>query len=104
MRKVPVISALSLLPGTIIGYVFSDKLIEILKSPLPTKDPLENLFNKFDKFQDFKDHMESLYIAHKLKMNNWNVSKTSDEIDIQRSHLYNKIEKYNLKREEAAGS
>ncbi len=70
----------------------------------PTKDPLENLFNKFDKFQDFKDHMESLYIAHKLKMNNWNVSKTSDEIDIQRSHLYNKIEKYNLKREEAAGS
>ena len=43
LRNRLVISALSLLPGTIIGYVFSDKLIEILKSPLPTKDPLETL-------------------------------------------------------------
>lgn len=43
LRNRLVISALSLLPGTIIGYVFSDKLIEILKAPLPTKDPLETL-------------------------------------------------------------
>ena len=69
----------------------------------PVKDPMENLFNQFDKFQDFKDYMERLYIEHKLKTNQWNVSKTADEIDIQRSHLYNKIEKYNLKREETTG-
>ncbi|MFM6951716.1 MAG: helix-turn-helix domain-containing protein [Bacteroidota bacterium] len=30
--------------------------------------------------------------------NGWNVAKTAQEIDIQRSHLYNKIEKYSLKR------
>ena len=29
------ISAFSLLPGTVLGYFFSDKLIEILKAPLP---------------------------------------------------------------------
>ena len=69
----------------------------------PVKDPMQNLFNDFDKFQDFKDYMERLYIEHKLKSNQWNVSKTADEIDIQRSHLYNKIEKYNLKREETTG-
>ena len=34
----------------------------------------------------------------KLKKNNWNVAKTAVEIDIQRSHLYNKIDKYSLKR------
>jgi sec-independent protein translocase protein TatC len=43
LRNRLVISALSLLPGTLVGYVFADKLIEILKSPLPTKDPLETL-------------------------------------------------------------
>jgi two-component system nitrogen regulation response regulator NtrX len=59
-----------------------------------------SLFDKFDKFQDFKDHAEKVFIEEKLKKNNWNVAKTAQEIDIQRSHLYNKIEKFNLKREE----
>jgi len=54
--------------------------------------------DKFDKFQDYKDHMEKRFIENKLKMNNWNVSKTADMISIQRSHLYNKIEKYGLAR------
>jgi two-component system nitrogen regulation response regulator NtrX len=55
---------------------------------------------RFDKFQDFKDYIEREFILQKLEKNGWNVSKTADEIDIQRSHLYNKIEKYGLKREE----
>jgi two-component system, NtrC family, nitrogen regulation response regulator NtrX len=66
----------------------------------PTADPLEAIFNKYQHFQDFKDFMEKQFIAFKLRMNGWNVSKTADEIDIQRSHLYNKIEKYSLRREE----
>jgi DNA-binding NtrC family response regulator len=52
----------------------------------------------FVKFQDFKDFAEKLFIEVKLKKNQWNIAKTATEIDIQRSHLYNKIEKYNLKR------
>lgn len=52
----------------------------------------------FKKFQDFKDFAEKLFIEAKLKKNQWNIAKTATEIDIQRSHLYNKIEKYNLKR------
>ena len=65
-----------------------------------TKDPLEMLFNRFEKFVDFRDDMEKKYIEYKLRLNNWNVSKTADEIDMQRSHLYSKMEKYGLKREE----
>ncbi|MCO4291323.1 sigma-54 dependent transcriptional regulator [Solitalea sp. MAHUQ-68] len=57
-------------------------------------------FENFTKFQEFKDHIEKQFIKHKLEKNNWNVSKTADEIDIQRSHLYSKIEKFGLKREE----
>ncbi len=66
------------------------------------RDPFEAIFTKYERFQDFKDYMEKQFIDFKLKKNVWNVSKTADEIDIQRSHLYNKIEKYNLKREESA--
>src|SRR5690606_10715039 len=56
-------------------------------------------YDGFSSFQDFKDHAEKEYIKYKLEKNGWNVSKTADEIDIQRSHLYSKIEKYGLKRE-----
>ncbi len=59
------------------------------------------LFN-MQNFQEFKDQMEKDFILHKLEKNNWNVSKTADEIEIQRSHLYNKIEKYGLKRTESS--
>jgi two-component system nitrogen regulation response regulator NtrX len=55
-------------------------------------------FNQFKNFQDYKDFAEREYIKFKLEKNNWNVSKTADDIDIQRSHLYSKIEKYGLKR------
>ncbi|MCD0490183.1 sigma-54 dependent transcriptional regulator [Pedobacter sp. MC2016-14] len=55
-------------------------------------------YDKFSNFQDYKDHAEKEFIKFKLEKNNWNVSKTADDIDIQRSHLYSKIEKFGLKR------
>ncbi len=61
---------------------------------------LQSNFDKFTSFQEYKDFAEREYIKYKLEKNNWNVSKTSDDIDIQRSHLYSKIEKYGLKREQ----
>lgn len=58
----------------------------------------DNLLNSFDSFQDFKDYAEKEFIKNKLEKNGWNVSKTADEIGIQRSHLYSKIDKFELKR------
>jgi two-component system nitrogen regulation response regulator NtrX len=55
-------------------------------------------YDKFNNFQDYKDHAEREFIKFKLEKNNWNVSKTADDIEIQRSHLYSKIEKFGLKR------
>jgi len=57
-----------------------------------------DIVEQFEKFQDFKEHAEKIFIDTKLRKNNWNVARTAQEIDIQRSHLYNKIEKYSLKR------
>lgn len=57
-------------------------------------------YDKFSNFQDYKDFAEKEFIKFKLEKNNWNVSKTADDIEIQRSHLYSKIEKFGLKRSE----
>ncbi len=57
-------------------------------------------FDQFTNFQEYKDFAEREYIKFKLEKNSWNVSKTADDIDIQRSHLYSKIEKFGLKRGE----
>ena len=64
-------------------------------TPTPQTD-----FDQFNNFQEYKDFAEREYIKFKLEKNNWNVSKTADDIDIQRSHLYSKIEKFGLKRGE----
>ncbi len=56
-------------------------------------------YDQYESFQDYKDQSEKNYIKYKLEKNAWNVSKTADDIEIQRSHLYSKIEKYGLKRD-----
>ncbi|RZK69606.1 MAG: sigma-54-dependent Fis family transcriptional regulator, partial [Pedobacter sp.] len=38
-------------------------------------------YDKFNNFQDYKDHAEREFIKFKLEKNNWNVSKTADDID-----------------------
>lgn len=52
-----------------------------------------------DTFQDFKDRAEKAYIEERLKEHNWNISRTADALDIQRSHLYTKMRKYGLMKD-----
>jgi two-component system, NtrC family, nitrogen regulation response regulator NtrX len=53
----------------------------------------------YTSFNDFRDQMEKKYLKHILDSNNWNMTKAAEIMDIQRSQLYNKCEKYNLKKE-----
>ncbi|MBI5464836.1 MAG: sigma-54-dependent Fis family transcriptional regulator [Ignavibacteriales bacterium] len=50
-------------------------------------------------FQEFKDRAEAAYIKRQLERNGWNVSKTAEALDIQRSHLYTKMKRYGLAKE-----
>ena len=50
-------------------------------------------------FSDFKDRAERAYIAQRLRENDWNVAETARRIDMPRSNLYKKIEKYGLTRD-----
>lgn len=51
-------------------------------------------------FQEFKDRAEAAYIRKQLELHDWNISRTAEALDIQRSHLYNKMKKFGLARGE----
>lgn len=59
-----------------------------------------SVFEAYRSFLEFKEEMEKSFIIHHLEKRSWNVSKTAEELDMQRSHLYSKIEKYSLKKED----
>lgn len=51
-------------------------------------------------YQEFKDKSEAAFIKRMLELHKWNISKTAETMDIERSNLYNKIKKYGLERED----
>jgi DNA-binding NtrC family response regulator len=51
-----------------------------------------------ENFQRFKELTEKIFVELKLKEHQWNIAKTAESIGIQRSHLYNKIERYQLSK------
>jgi two-component system nitrogen regulation response regulator NtrX len=50
-------------------------------------------------FEQFKQVAERTYILAKLKEHDWNVSETARTLEMPRSNLYKKIERYGLARE-----
>jgi two-component system nitrogen regulation response regulator NtrX len=50
-------------------------------------------------FSEFKEAAERAFIIQKLRENDWNVSETARILDMPRSNLYKKIERYELVRE-----
>ena len=55
------------------------------------------LSRKCDDFQEFKALSEGTFLQHKLKENRYNVSRTAEVLGMQRSNLYKKIAKYELR-------
>jgi two-component system, NtrC family, nitrogen regulation response regulator NtrX len=51
-------------------------------------------------FAEFKEQAERTFILSKLREHDWNVSETARSLDMPRSNLYKKIDRYNLMREE----
>jgi two-component system nitrogen regulation response regulator NtrX len=49
-------------------------------------------------FDEFKQNAERAYLQTKLEENGWNVSETARKLNMPRSNLYKKIEKYGLAR------
>ncbi|MBI5475762.1 MAG: sigma-54-dependent Fis family transcriptional regulator [Ignavibacteriales bacterium] len=63
------------------------------------KETVDTIVQSSESFQDFKERAEAMFIKHQLKLHNWNVSKTAEVMEMERSHLYTKIKKYGLERD-----
>jgi two-component system, NtrC family, nitrogen regulation response regulator NtrX len=50
-------------------------------------------------FEEFKQASERAYLLAKLQEHDWNVAETARTLDMPRSNLYKKIERYRLARE-----
>jgi two-component system nitrogen regulation response regulator NtrX len=50
-------------------------------------------------FEAFKLEAEKVFLVAKLRQHDWNVSETARALDMPRSNLYKKIERYGLTRE-----
>ena len=52
-------------------------------------------------FEELKHAAERAFLLAKLRQHDWNVSETARALEMPRSNVYKKIERYGLKREEA---
>ncbi|MEM6674167.1 MAG: sigma-54 dependent transcriptional regulator [Planctomycetota bacterium] len=48
-------------------------------------------------FEDFKNEAEALFFRMRLDRNDGNVKRTAEELGMQRSHLYKKLDRYGLR-------
>ncbi|MBS3945106.1 MAG: sigma-54-dependent Fis family transcriptional regulator [Melioribacter sp.] len=70
-----------------------------INSYLPAStSAVDEIMNTSNTFQEFKEKAEKAFILKQLSLNNWNVSKTAEILGIQRSHLYNKLKKYEIEK------
>lgn len=87
-----------------LGILSSDDEIDAdtVESTLSMKrvdgDDLNALAEENQTFQEFKEAAERLYLIRQLEKHDWNISQTAETVGIQRSHIYNKMNKYNIER------
>ncbi|MGA7837542.1 MAG: sigma-54 dependent transcriptional regulator [Ignavibacteriaceae bacterium] len=88
-----------------------ERIIIIVDKRTITRKDIEFLFSAVNNsvgdiiadsnsFQEFKEKAEKAFILKQLNNNDWNISKTAEVLEIQRSHLYNKMKKYGIEKEE----
>jgi two-component system nitrogen regulation response regulator NtrX len=54
---------------------------------------------EYKTFEEFREAAERSYLLAKLREMDWNVAETARNLDMPRSNLYKKIERYGLQRE-----
>ena len=62
-----------------------------LKSDISHQDSAMHEAKSYDSFKDAVNDFEKEYITTILKENDWNISKTADVLQLDRSHLHRKI-------------
>ena len=64
---------------------------------LVVAEPSKEDYFAFATLREARDAFEKTFITKKLEENNWNISKTAEILQIERSNLHKKIKTYNIK-------
>src|SRR5688572_17603293 len=75
--------------------------IERLVGQRPVETTSMGALAECNTFEEFKQAAERAFLLVKLRAFDWNVSETARALDMPRSNLYKKIERYGLVRESA---
>lgn len=75
--------------------IFEKDIASLL--PVSTSQ-MDEILDVTNSFQEFKEKAERAFILKQLESNSWNISKTSEILGIQRSHLYSKMKKYEIEK------
>lgn len=80
-----------------------ERLVIMTKSDTITEKDINiieithNDYFSYKTLKEAKDSFERDFILKKLQENNWNVSKTAELLEVERSNLHRKIKAYNIK-------
>jgi DNA-binding NtrC family response regulator len=77
--------------------LITEKDINLLSPSV--KSNVDEILSVSNSFQEFKEKAEKAFIVKQLEANGWNISKTAEILGIQRSHLYNKLKKYEIEKD-----
>ncbi len=81
------------------GNVIDKDTVEEILTPTESKgEDLSEIAKQTENFQDFKESAERMFLVQQLEKNEWNISQTAEAVGLQRSHIYNKMKKYNIER------
>lgn len=69
----------------------------IMPKNLVIGEPTRSDYLAFKTLREARDSFEKDFITKKLEENNWNISKTAEVLDIERSNLHRKIKAYEIK-------
>jgi len=82
------------------GDVIGEGDVDFLVSGGASGGGLGSDMIRAETFSDFKEQAERAFLLQKLREHDWNVSETARVIDMPRSNLYKKMERYGLARED----
>ena len=57
----------------------------------PSFEECKDILYDFKTLKEARDNFEKAFITKKLQENNWNISRTAEKLEIERSNLYRKI-------------
>jgi two-component system nitrogen regulation response regulator NtrX len=86
-----------MVPGPVIEAAHASLALQVRPNLSATQtsgppQPGHNLLNRpYDSLRDARNAFEKEYISRKLREHHWNISRTAEDLQIERSHLHRKI-------------